>query len=204
MGANIQAPWIMGKKEMDGPTKLHRFRYHIGRGFVEKQDTVLDIGCGQGYGSEILSRVAKKVISVDMSEKDIVRNKDKFREIPNVEFVCANAEKMTIPTVNVACIFDVIEHFYEPQAFINKLKKAVDKWIIASVPLGEELIEVDGDIRAKTDWSHHSVYPKESTLDDMFQDEKWYKFSSFREGVFYLGIYYNIKGPHDYIVSEVK
>jgi hypothetical protein len=45
MGAAIIA-WLDRIK--DGQVRLHRFRYHCASGFLEKEDRVLECGCGTG------------------------------------------------------------------------------------------------------------------------------------------------------------
>jgi len=42
----------------------HRARYEFAKKFVERM-RVLDLGCGEGYGSIMLSEVAQSVVGVD-------------------------------------------------------------------------------------------------------------------------------------------
>jgi len=45
---------------------LHRYIFVTQ--FVEGK-TVLDLGCGEGYGSYILSKLAERVVGIDIDEK---------------------------------------------------------------------------------------------------------------------------------------
>lgn len=186
MGDSRAAPWE--PKGMDGIIKLHRFRYHLCRGFVEPGDVVVDAGCGKGYGSEILSVVAGKVIGIDIEEYQINWNKKHYKKAKNIEFRIGNLEEVEIPECDVLCSFEVIEHFYEPLKVIEKMKNKAKKWIVVSVPIGETLVE--GKQNVEEDVTHHSVFTFSSDLDGMFVDDNWDKFYGFQPGVTYMVIYY--------------
>jgi 2-polyprenyl-3-methyl-5-hydroxy-6-metoxy-1,4-benzoquinol methylase len=188
MGFSINADL---SKDMDGRELLHRFRYHLGRGFVSPGDVVLDAGCGTGYGSELLSQVAKKVIAIDIDEPQILYNKDKWNK-DNIEFISCNMEEWDIPEVDVAVAFETIEHTYNPANFVKKLKGSVKKHIIVSVPIGETLIDVNGDKQASGDSTHHSVFPAPEHLDALFIDDNWRKFFYVITGVTYIAVYHNL------------
>jgi SAM-dependent methyltransferase len=173
---------------MDGQTRLHRFRYHLGRGFVEPDDIVLDIGSGTGYGSHILSRVAKKVIGWELEESEVAGAVKNYQE-DNISYVCANVEADPLPEVDVACAFEVIEHLFKPQEFINRLKNSVKRYIIASVPIGEKLMEDKQEVIG--DSCHHSVFANNDVFHNMFVDEKWNLFWTFNCGVTLISVYYN-------------
>jgi SAM-dependent methyltransferase len=177
-------------KIMDGRTLLHRFRYHLGRGYVTPEDEVIECGCGTGYGTEILSEVAKYVTGYDMENSNIyVCNLKHKRD--NNEFIEANLEEHELKPADIATSFEVIEHLYEPAKFVTKLKKLIRKFIIVSVPIGETLIEVDGKPEVRGDSTHHNVYPTPEHLDALFLDEDWGRFYGFRSGVTYMAVYYN-------------
>lgn len=191
MGLNISAD-IQPGGEMDGRTKLHRFRYHLGRGFVGREDTVADLGCGQGYGSKILAETAKKVIGIDVDEPQIVWNQE---HIEGIEFIHDDLETMDLPDVDVSVSFEVIEHTFAPDKFVENIKKHTKKFIVVSVPCGaEKLIMVDGIPQADGDSTHHSVFDRQEDLDRLFIDGAWDKFYSFQTGVTYMAAYYNKGG----------
>lgn len=178
-------------KEMSGAVLLHRFRYHIGAGFVSPSDMVIDAACGQAYGTLLLSNKADHVFGIDIEESQIEANQDKYNG-KNITFIAGNLEEIDLPDCDVACSFETIEHLYKPELFIKKLKNVTKKYIIASVPFGcEKLIEVDGDIQADLDSTHHSVFGSPLELDMMFIDKKWKKFYGFTTGVTYICAYYN-------------
>jgi len=175
-------------KGMDGIDKLHRFRYHLCRAFIEPGDVVVDAGCGKGYGPEILSVIAKKVIGVDIDEYQVNWNKKHYKKVKNIEFRVGNLEEIEIPECDVLCSFEVIEHFYEPLKVVERMKNKTKKWIVVSVPIGETLVDSESGVGG--DSTHHSAFPLFSDLDEMFIDDNWDKFYSFQSGITYIVVYY--------------
>jgi SAM-dependent methyltransferase len=187
MGGAIPA---LIEERMDPNTLLHRFRYHLSRGYVTPKDTVLDLGCGTGYGTEILSKVAKFVTAYDINKQNLHTCNLKYKR-KNNKFILADLETARLRKADVAVSFEVIEHFYEPARFIQKLKSKIRKFIIVSIPIGETLIIVDGKPEVKGDDTHHFVFPESTVLDMMFIDHQWERFFGFQSGVTYIVVYYN-------------
>lgn len=189
MGFCINCPLA---PEMDGQTRFHRFRYHLGRGFVTGKDLVLDIGSGCGYGTAMLSEVAMYVIGIE-KEKAEVDGAIKNYKLENNEFVCADLETMFIPKCDVACAFEIVEHLYKPKDFIQKLKEKTKKFIIFSVPIGERLVWVEeaNEYQAEKDSCHKSVFNNKDEIMNMFVDDNWKEFMGIQVGVTFIGIVYN-------------
>lgn len=172
----------------DGRVRFHRFRYHLGRGFITSKDTVLDLGCGTGYGTGILSEVAKFVTGIDMDKDNILSAvNDHKRE--NNEFLCMDLESCNLPKCDVACEFENLEHLYNPDKFIKRLKKKVKKYIIVSVPIGQELIE--GKKEVVGDATHHSIFSLPEDLHKLFVDKNWEYYYSIQSGICYMSVFYN-------------
>jgi len=177
-------------RNADGRVLLHRFRYHLACGFITPKDIVLDLGCGTGYGTEMLSEVAKFVKGYDMEKVNLHTCNLKHKR-KNNKFILANLETNRVAQADVAVSFEVIEHLYEPEKFIKRLKRKIRKFIVVSVPIGETLIEVDGKPEVKGDSTHHSTFHSSVDLDVMFVDDNWGKFYGFQSGVTYMAVYYN-------------
>lgn len=71
---------------------------------------VLDIGCGSGYGAELLSRVSK-VVAIDIDPIAIEWAKT-HHSAPNLDFMCASIRSPIIQAqkFDVIVAFQVIEH----------------------------------------------------------------------------------------------
>lgn len=150
------------------------------------------MGCGQGYGTEILSEVALKVTGIDIDESNILCAIKNHRG-DNIEYIMKNLEQWNIPHCDVSVQFENLEHLYNPKAFVDKLKARVKKFIILSVPVGaEKLVEIDGDVQADKDSTHHFVFDTQDDVKKLFIDEEWKEYLSFMYGITYIAVFYKI------------
>jgi protein-L-isoaspartate O-methyltransferase len=69
----------------------HLHRYHAATELI-KDKVVLDIASGEGYGSAILARSARKIFAVDIDPEVIREAREKYGEIRNIEFLIGHAE----------------------------------------------------------------------------------------------------------------
>lgn len=100
--------------------------------------SVVDCGCGEGYGSKIISSAAAKVVGVDVDQKTIARATQKYQR-PNLSFQAADLEKR-IPiqsdSVDVVICLQVIEHLQHPKALLQEVYRILRKGgqLIISTP----------------------------------------------------------------------
>lgn len=104
----------------------HFSRYALLRSYI-KDKVVLDIACGEGYGSYMLKKWgAKRVIGVDISQQAINAATKHFSH-PDISFICENAQtylgSLNANDLDVIVSFETIEHLENPQAFLDGLKK---------------------------------------------------------------------------------
>jgi len=97
----------------------HLHRYGFAQKFVEGKK-VLDLACGEGYGSVILAEKAEEVVGIDISEVVIEHASVKYVK-DNVKFIKSS---MTEVAVEKSKFFDVIICF-EALEHIAKQNKAV-------------------------------------------------------------------------------
>lgn len=174
---------------MDGRVRFHRFRYHLAAGFITKKDDVLDLGSGTGYGSEILAQHARSVSSYE-KEKSNIDYALKHHKNKKINYYEEDLEKMEIPFADIAVAFESLEHLYLPHLFVKELKKKIQKYIIVSVPLDQQLINVNGDIQEVGDATHHSAFTYAEFI-QIFIDKTWKEFWTFRDGVTLIAVFYN-------------
>lgn len=88
----------------------HAARYAFASQFAEGR-TVLDAGCGTGYGSEELARSAKEVVAVDVALDAIDYARANHAQ-PNIRYVQAScsAPPFAPRTFDLVVAFEVIEH----------------------------------------------------------------------------------------------
>ncbi len=103
----------------------HVHRYLVARKFCVNK-SVLDIACGEGYGSWMLSKVANSVLGVDVDAATI-SHADKFYKQKNLEFMIGDAQKIPCQdnSIDVVVSFETIEHICEHDIFISEKKRVL-------------------------------------------------------------------------------
>ena len=67
-------------EESDSMSKMHLGRYNFAMQFI-KDKNIIDIACGEGYGSNQLAGVAKTVTGIDIDNETIENAKLKYKKI---------------------------------------------------------------------------------------------------------------------------
>jgi SAM-dependent methyltransferase len=111
-------PQIGGEIELE-----HVHRYLWAEQF-SRGKRVLDIACGEGYGSEILAHSAAHVIGVDLSEDAVVHASRKYRR-KNLEFLVGACDKIPVPDdgIDIVVSFETIEHHDRHQEMMREIKR---------------------------------------------------------------------------------
>lgn len=105
---------------------------------------VLDLGCGEGYGSNILSKYASAVVGVDIDEATINHAAAKYREI-KIKFVQSSV--LEVPFRNhefdVVVSYEVLEHIEEHDRYIAEIKRLLKPEGIFFVLTPNKLVYTD-------------------------------------------------------------
>ncbi len=109
----------------------HLSRYEFATKFISKDDFVLDIACGSGYGSNLIGAISKKVFAVDIDKNVIEDNRKKYKN-NNIEFINCNAINLREhikEKVNVVISLETIEHLdeIEQNLFMKELKNIMNE-----------------------------------------------------------------------------
>lgn len=94
---------------------VHRYLWALPR--VEGK-RVVDVGCGSGYGSLLLSWAAASVIGIDLDPTAIAHARQHF---PAVDYREAAAEDALGEDVDLAVCFEVLEHVADPDAVLRAI-----------------------------------------------------------------------------------
>lgn len=118
-------------------TAKHLIRYSLACNFIENK-TVIDLACGTGYGSLILSWQNKKVYGVDISLDALREASTRYRSSKisfyNLEF----SEAINKTEAESLVCFETLEHLKDLDRAIYEVKKNKHiKQILYSVPLNE-------------------------------------------------------------------
>jgi SAM-dependent methyltransferase len=98
--------------------RRHEVAYRHCEGLCAGQD-VLEAGCGEGYGADLIASVARRVVAVDYDPATVEHVQRKY---PRVQAVAANLVALPMPdaSVDVVVNFQVIEHLWDQPQFITE------------------------------------------------------------------------------------
>jgi len=120
---------------------LHLQRYIFAlRYCVSKK--VLDVACGSGYGTSLISSVAKKIEGIDFDKKTIEWAKLNNHFYCPVKFKISDIEKEKIRgNFDSIVSFETIEHLNNPELFLKNIKESLNNYgcLIFSIPINEPL-----------------------------------------------------------------
>ncbi len=89
----------------------HWHRYAFARRFATGR-RVLDVACGEGYGSALLAAVAREVTGVDIAQEAVAHATQAYRDVGHLRFVRGSAAALPLPDASVDMVvsFETIEH----------------------------------------------------------------------------------------------
>lgn len=113
--------------EDDALTVEHIQRYRSVLQLV-KGKKVLDIACGEGYGTEILSAEAEEMIGIDIDAGSVQRAKNKYQK-ENLTYLVGDITAIPVSdhSIDIVVSFETIEHVEEiqQQQFLIEIKRVL-------------------------------------------------------------------------------
>ena len=96
--------------------RRHEVVYQRLRDRCEGRD-VLEAGCGEGYGADLIADVARRVIALDYDEATVAHVHARY---PRVDVRHGNLAELPLPdgSVDVVVNFQVIEHLWDQPQFV--------------------------------------------------------------------------------------
>jgi len=98
---------------------------------------VLDIASGEGYGSHLISQVAKKVVSVDLDHTAIAHASTTYSN-DRLVFIVGNCNCIPLldKSIDVVVSFETLEHISDHELFVREIKRVLrdDGVLIISTP----------------------------------------------------------------------
>ena len=139
----------------------HWHRYHFAAPWARGK-RVLDIACGEGYGSALLAREAASVTGVDISADAIAHARRAYADVANVDYRQGSCTAIPLPdaSVDLAVSFETIEHIHEQAAFVAELARvlAPDGVLLLSSP-------------DKAEYSDKTGFANEFHVRELYRDE---------------------------------
>lgn len=113
-------PEVRGNIELE-----HLHRYLLAARVVAGK-SVLDIACGEGYGSAMLAASAARVTGVDLSAQAVAHARAKYRAA-NLEFREGSCAAVPLPDASIDAVvsFETIEHHNQHEAMMREIKRVL-------------------------------------------------------------------------------
>lgn len=106
----------------------HTHRYSALTNLV-RDKRVIDVGCGEGYGSAILSSTAGAVVGVDVDSDAVAHAKELYEAHSRLNYQHVSGGKLPFEdaSFDVVVCFEVIEHLESPNLLLPELARLVGK-----------------------------------------------------------------------------
>jgi ubiquinone/menaquinone biosynthesis C-methylase UbiE len=115
----------------------HLHRYALAQEYV-KGKVILDIASGEGYGTYLLSQVAKMAYGVDISEEAVIHAQKKYKNNNNIEYQLGSVTNIPFEDNKFDAVvsFETIEHLAEQELMLSEIKRVLkdDGILILSSP----------------------------------------------------------------------
>ncbi|CQD10118.1 type 11 methyltransferase [Mycobacterium lentiflavum] len=85
---------------------------------------VLEAGCGEGYGADLIAADARRVVAVDYDAAAVAHVRSRY---PRVEVMRANLAELPLPdaSMDVVVNFQVIEHLWDQTQFVKECARVL-------------------------------------------------------------------------------
>ncbi|MBI4808482.1 MAG: class I SAM-dependent methyltransferase [Nitrosomonadales bacterium] len=112
--------------EKHGNLELEHLHRYLQASEIVRDKVVLDLACGEGYGSALLAKKAGKVIGVDISTDAILHAQKRYQK-ENLEYIEGSCAAIPIPTasVDVVVSFETIEHHKQHELMMHEIKRVL-------------------------------------------------------------------------------
>ena len=124
----------------------HLHRYLLARDWCRGKD-VLDIACGEGYGTALLAQTARRVIGIDIDIATVVHAAAQYAR-PNLRYIAGDARGIPLAaaSVDIVVSFETLEHFSEQEAFLAEIRRIMrpDGVLVISTPDSDVYSPVGG------------------------------------------------------------
>jgi len=87
---------------------------------------VLDLGSGEGYGTDLLATVAAEAVGVDLAPEAVYHARRTYRR-PNLTFLYRDIYDLGIEddSFDLVCSLQVVEHLHHPRRFMEEARRVL-------------------------------------------------------------------------------
>ena len=111
----------------------HTARYEFAASRFNKSDTIMDVGCGVGYGTSILAKAGFRARGYEL-DQDAVDYANEHWKTKGATFKRADARNIgPFRSIDGAVCFEMLEHVEDPEKILDRIAQSTDS-LICSVP----------------------------------------------------------------------
>jgi ubiquinone/menaquinone biosynthesis C-methylase UbiE len=153
--------------------KEHVDRYEFAKQFCMNKK-VLDVACGSGYGTKLLSEKANSVVGVDLSSEGIKYAQLNYQQ-KNITFRQADATNLDFlkdKSFDLVVSFETIEHISDYRKFVSEVERVLRDDGIALISTPNKRYSSPGLEKPKNPFHVIEFYQKdyELLLNEKFKD----------------------------------
>jgi len=149
------------------PMVDHLARYHFAEKYVKDQ-AILDVGCGTGYGSATVAHNSRFLVGIDQS-RNAISYAGKHYAGPRTEFIVQDASHLGFSddTFDVVLSFEMIEHLQDPAMFLSQINRVLRKGGLFIISTPNKIYTSPG--RATPIWKFHKTEYYASEFEDLLR-----------------------------------
>lgn len=124
----------------------HYHRYIFALPLVNGKN-VIDLACGEGYGSQMLARMAKSVVGIDIDKETIAHANKKYKS-DNLTFIQGSILQIPFTEENkfdIVVCFEAIEHIENHKKMLSEVKRVLKKDGILIISTPDKRLYSDHD-----------------------------------------------------------
>ena len=155
-------------------TKHRHMKYHdFFTNRINKDDRVIDIGCGIGAVAYDVAQVAAQVVGVDFNAESIQTARARYQH-PRLEFRVGDAlEALPDEKFNVVILSNVLEHLPGRPSFLRRMQETLrPSRILIRVPVFERDWRVPLKKELGVEWRLDPTHETEYTLETFTEEMK--------------------------------
>ena len=126
--------------------------------FVASQvfGSVLDVGCGRGYGFDVVARDSTSRVGIDISTRFLTEARGLY---PQSFFVCGSGEALPFPDhcFDSIIAFEVLEHSQDGHSFLKELQRVARQKAVIAISTPNRRV-ASGDNDTPLNRFHHHEY----------------------------------------------
>lgn len=112
--------------ELHGDIELEHLHRYLQACEIAAGKVVLDIACGEGYGSAALAKKADKVYGVDIAVEAVRHAQERYSKA-NLEFMLGSCSNIPLPDASIDMVvsFETIEHHEHHELMMQEIKRVL-------------------------------------------------------------------------------